>query len=75
EDASQADNIYLLELRDAVSGDILARMRFMKGTNKADVESIRVNAPHINAGADIEYRMKDATGGEDAELQLRYYLV
>ena len=75
EDADQVDVVYIIEFRDAISGDILGRMRFIKGTNKADVDDIRVNAPHINAGADIEYRMKDSVGGGQAELQLRYYLV
>ena len=64
----------MIEFRDAVRGDTIGRMRFIKGTNKADVDDIRVRAPHIYAGADIEYRMKDAVGGGTAELQLRYYL-
>jgi len=76
EDLNATDNLYMLELRDAVTGEILTRMRFSKAGVLLDAgHSIRIRSTRILAGADIEYRMKDATGGKTALLHVRYYLV
>lgn len=76
EDASLTDNLYMLEIRDANTGLILGRMRFLKVLNKVDVgHAIRIRSIRIPAGADLEYRQKDATGGGTSELHIRYYLV
>jgi len=76
EECSSTDNPYHLEIRDNVSGETLCRSRFTKANVRLDVgHSPRVLSLHIAAGADIEYRMKDANGGETADISIRYYLV
>ena len=76
EDCSATDNLYMLELRNNATGETIGRVRFMKIGAKVDVShQTPIRSIRIPAGADIEYRMKDATGGATAELHIRYYLV
>ena len=76
EDCSGVDTLYHLEIRDNSSGETVCRSRFLKGNVRINVgHSPRVLSPHIDAGADLEYRMKDAVGSQTAEIALRYYLV
>lgn len=76
EECDSTDNMYTLELRDNVTGLTLARQRFAKANIRVNVaHQNRIRSIRIPAGADIEYRMMDATGGKTALLHVRYYLV